>query len=69
MNKEGTQADRPSILLARRKEDKGGYLYEWQGPAWPGKNRMGWARGRGLPIRGDHISYQVLIKALVRLIL
>ena len=47
MNKEGTQADRPSILLARRKEDKGGYLYEWQGPAWPGKNRMGWAGQEG----------------------
>ena len=50
MNKEGTQADRPSILLARRKEDKGGYLYGWQGPAWLCQDGLGWARGRGLPM-------------------
>lgn len=69
MNKEGPLADRPSILLSRRKEDKGGWPYEWQSPAWPSKDRMGWAKGRGLPLRGDHISYKLLLKALVRLIL
>lgn len=37
MNKEGPLADRPSILQARRKEDKWGWPYEWQSPAWHGK--------------------------------
>lgn len=55
MNKEGTQADRPSILLARRKEDKGAICMD--GKAQPGQARtgwagLGWARGRGLPMGG-----------------
>lgn len=33
MNKEGTQADRPSILLTRQKEDKGAICMD--GKAWP----------------------------------
>lgn len=57
MTKEGTQADRPSILLTRRKEGrkiKG--LSVWM--ARPSLARqeqegLGWARGRGLPVRGE----------------
>ena len=45
MNKEGTQADRPSILLTRRKEgrkeDKGAICMD--GKAQPGQARTGWA--------------------------
>ena len=41
MTKEGTQADGPSILLARRKEDKGAICMD--GKAQPGQARTGWA--------------------------
>lgn len=40
MNKEGTQADRPSILLTRRKEDKWAICMD--GKAQPGFAKMGW---------------------------
>ena len=51
MNKEGTQADWPSILLARRKEDKGAICMD--GKAQPGQARTGWA-GQGKRERLAH---------------
>lgn len=45
MNKEGPLADRPSILLARRKEDKGAICMD--GKAQPGLARTGWAGQEG----------------------
>lgn len=45
MNKEGTQADRPSILLTRQKEDKGAICMD--GKAQPGQARTGWAGQEG----------------------
>ena len=67
MNKEGTQADRPSILLTRRKEDKGAICMD--GKAQPGQARTWWA---GLGKR-ERLAYgrcqEALIKVLERLIL